>query len=152
VEAETQLRKAQVAMTAAQNLQTLSVAAYNNRIAQLGNSDSPHGIITIKSAIAGTVADQEITTGQSVADAGTKLMTIINDRQVMATANIYERDLGKVQLGQAVRVKVGTEIFEGSDRDCGRGSKPGGTRAGRSPEPQRIPQSWHVRRTPIGYR
>jgi membrane fusion protein, heavy metal efflux system len=114
VEAETQLRKAQAAVTAAQNLQTLSVAAYNNRIAQLGNSDSPNGIITIKSAIAGTVADQEITTGQSVADAGVKLMTIVNDRQVLATANIYERDLGKVTLGQEARVKVGSETFTGT--------------------------------------
>jgi membrane fusion protein, heavy metal efflux system len=114
VEAETQLRKAQAAVTAAQNLQTLSVAAYNNRIAQLGNSDSPNGIITIKSAIAGTVADQEITTGQSVADAGIKLMTIVNDRQVLATANIYERDLGKMKLGQEARVKVGSETFTGT--------------------------------------
>ncbi len=114
VEADAQLRKSQAAVTAAQNRQNLSAATYNTRIAQLGNSDNQNGIITIKSAIDGTVADRDITTGQSVADAGAKLMTITNDQQVMATANIYEKDLGKVKLGQDARVKVGTEVFEGT--------------------------------------
>jgi membrane fusion protein, heavy metal efflux system len=114
VEADAQLRKSQSAVTAAQNRQNLSAATYNTRIAQLGNSDNQNGIITIKSAIDGTVADRDITTGQSVADAGAKLMTITNDRQVMATANIYEKDLGRIKLGQDARVKVGSEVFEGT--------------------------------------
>jgi membrane fusion protein, heavy metal efflux system len=114
VEADAQLSKAQSAVTAAQNRQNLSAATYNTRMAQLGNSDNQNGIITIKSAIDGTVADQDITTGQSVADAGVKLMTISNDQQVLATANIYERDLGKVKLGQNARIRVGTEVFVGT--------------------------------------
>jgi membrane fusion protein, heavy metal efflux system len=114
VEADAQLRKSQSAVTAAQSRQNLSAATYNTRIAQLGNSDNQNGIITIKSAIDGIVADSDITTGQSVADAGAKLMTITNDQQVMATANIYEKDLGKVKLGQDARVKVGTEVFAGA--------------------------------------
>lgn len=114
VEADAQLRKSQAAVTAAQNRQNLSAATYNTRIAQLGNSDNQNGIITIKSAIDGIVADRDITTGQSVADAGAKLMTITNDQQVMATANIYERDLAKVKLGQDAQVKVGAEVFTGS--------------------------------------
>jgi membrane fusion protein, heavy metal efflux system len=114
VEADAQLRKSQAAVTAAQNRQNLSAATYNTRIAQLGNNDNQNGIITIKSAIDGTVADQDITTGQSVADAGVKLMTITNDQQVLATANIYERDLAKVKLGQDARVRVGTEVFAGT--------------------------------------
>ncbi len=112
VEADTQLRKSQSAVTAAQNRQNLSTATYNTRISQLGNGDNQNGIITIKSAIDGTVADRDITTGQSVADAGAKLMTITNDQQVIATANIYEKDLGRVKLGQDARVKVGSEVFE----------------------------------------
>jgi membrane fusion protein, heavy metal efflux system len=114
VEADAQLRKSQAAVTTAQNRQNLSAATYNTRIAQLGNSDNQNGIITIKSAIDGIVADRDITTGQSVADAGAKLMTITNDQQVMATANIYERDLAKVKLGQDAQVKVGAEVFTGS--------------------------------------
>ncbi len=114
VEADAQLRKSQAAVTAAQNRQNLSAANYNTRLGQLGNIDNQNGIITIKSALNGIVADQDITTGQSVADAGAKLMTIINDQQVLATANIYEKDLGKIKLGQNASVKVGTEIFEGT--------------------------------------
>jgi membrane fusion protein, heavy metal efflux system len=113
VEADAQLRKSQSAITAAQNRQNLSAAIYNTRIAQLGNSDNQNGIITIKSSIDGTVVDRDITTGQSVADAGAKIMTITNDQQVMATANIYEKDLGKIKLGQDARVKVGNEVFAG---------------------------------------
>jgi membrane fusion protein, heavy metal efflux system len=114
VEADAQLRKSQAAVTAAQNRQNLSTATYNTRISQIGTSDNQNGIITIKSAIDGTVADQDITNGQSVADAGVKLMTITNDQQVMATANIYERDLAKVKLGQDAHVRVGTAVFEGT--------------------------------------
>jgi membrane fusion protein, heavy metal efflux system len=114
IEAESQLRKAQSAVTAAENRQNLSAATYNTRMAQLGNIDNQNGIITIKSPIEGTVADRDITTGQSVADAGAKIMTITDDRQVMATANIYEKDLGRVKLGQEAKVKVGNEIFAGT--------------------------------------
>jgi membrane fusion protein, heavy metal efflux system len=112
VEADAQLQKSQAAVGAAQNRQSQSAATYNSRIAQLGNSTN--GIITIKSLIDGTVADSDITVGQSVADAGAKLMTIVNDRQVMATANIYEKDLGKIKLGQDARVKVGQEVLTGT--------------------------------------
>ncbi len=122
IEAESQLRKAQSAVTAAQNRQNLSAATYNTRMAQLGNIDNQNGIITIKSPIEGTVAvraasseeNRDITTGQSVADAGAKIMTITDDRQVMATANIYEKDLGRVKLGQEAKVKVGNEMFAGT--------------------------------------
>jgi membrane fusion protein, heavy metal efflux system len=114
IEADTQLRKSQAAVTAAQNRQTLSTAAYNTRVAQLGNSDNQNGIITIKSPIDGTVADRDITTGQSVAEAGAKIMTVTDDRQVLATANIYEKDLGRVKLGQEAKVKVGNEVFNGT--------------------------------------
>jgi membrane fusion protein, heavy metal efflux system len=112
VEADAQLQKSQAAVGAAQNRQSQSAATYNSRIAQLGNSSN--GVITIKSSINGTVADSDITVGQSVPDAGAKLMTITNDQQVIATANIYEKDLGKVKLGQDARVKVGKEVLAGT--------------------------------------
>ena len=62
--------------------------------------------MTITAPIDGTIADRDITIGQSVADPGVKLMTITDDRQVLATANIYERDLGRLKIGQQVSVKV----------------------------------------------
>jgi membrane fusion protein, heavy metal efflux system len=114
IEADSQLRKAKSAILAAQNRQSLSTAAYNTRIAQLGNIDNQNGVITVKSPIDGTVADRDITTGQSVPEAGAKIMTITDDRQVLATANIYEKDLARVKVGQEATVKVGNEIFTGS--------------------------------------
>ena len=116
VEAQAQLQRSISAVTAAENQLKLSDANYRGRLAQLGNSANVQGIIAIASPIDGTVADIEITIGQSVTDAGAKLMTITDDRQVLATANIYERDLGRLKIGQQVSVKVpgaGNKVFSG---------------------------------------
>jgi membrane fusion protein, heavy metal efflux system len=121
IEADSQLQKAKSAVLAAQNRQTLSTATYNSRIGQLGNIDNKNGVITLKSPIDGTVAvraasseeNRDITTGQSVPEAGAKIMTITDDQQVQATANIYEKDLARVKVGQDATVKVGNELFNG---------------------------------------
>jgi membrane fusion protein, heavy metal efflux system len=116
IEAEAQVQRSNSAVTAAQNQLRLSDANYQGRLAQLGNRSNAQGIITITAPIDGTIADREITIGQSVADAGAKLMTITDDRQVLATANIYERDLGRLKIGQRVSVKVpgtGDRVFSG---------------------------------------
>ncbi len=116
VEVEAQVQKSNSAVTAAQNQLRLSDANYQGRLAQLGNRANAQGIITITAPIDGTIADREITIGQSVADAGAKLMTITDDRQVLVTANIYERDLGRLKIGQQVSVKVpgaGNKVFSG---------------------------------------
>jgi membrane fusion protein, heavy metal efflux system len=88
----------------------LSNATYKARLSQLGinydlgtNSD---GTIAIKAPIDGTVADREISLGESVEEAGKPLMSIVDNKIVSATANVYEKDLNKVKIGQAVRVKV----------------------------------------------
>jgi membrane fusion protein, heavy metal efflux system len=106
VEANAQVQKSHAAVTAAQTRIKLSDANYQGRLAQLGNRANAEGIVTITAPIDGTIADREITIGQSVADAGAKLMTITDDRQVLVTANIYERDLARVKIGQQVAVKV----------------------------------------------
>jgi membrane fusion protein, heavy metal efflux system len=106
VEANAQLQRANSAVTAAQTQLKLSDASYQGRLAQLGNRANAEGIVTVTAPIDGTIADRDITIGQSVADAGAKLMTITDDRQVLATANIYERDLGRLKIGQQVSVKV----------------------------------------------
>jgi membrane fusion protein, heavy metal efflux system len=116
VEADAQLQKSIAAVTAAQNQLRLSDASYRGLLAQLGNRANAQGIVTITAPIGGTVADREITIGQSVADPGVKLMTITDDRQVLVTANIYERDLGRLKIGQQVAVKVpgaGDKVFSG---------------------------------------
>ena len=116
VEANAQVQKSTAAVTAAQTQLRLSDANYRGRLAQLGTFANAQGIVTITAPIDGTIADREISIGQSVADAGAKLMTITDDRQVLVTANIYERDLGRLKIGQQVSVKVpgaGNKVFSG---------------------------------------
>lgn len=106
LEAQAQLDRAQAAMTAAQSRLDLSTTTYQTRLQQLGTKADAKGLVTVTAPISGWVADREATLGQSFEDAGGKLMTIVNDRQVYATANIYEKDLNKVKTGQRVNVKV----------------------------------------------
>jgi membrane fusion protein, heavy metal efflux system len=106
LEARNQLERAQTALEVAQNRAELSTATYSTRLKQLGADANPDGTITITAPIAGRVADREVTLGQSAEDAGTPLMTIVDDRTVLATANVYEKDLNQVKTGQAVRVTV----------------------------------------------
>jgi cobalt-zinc-cadmium efflux system membrane fusion protein len=63
-------------------------------------------LVTVTAPISGTVVTREVTLGQAFEDAGGKLMTIVNDSQVFATANIYEKDLDKVKTGQRAIAKV----------------------------------------------
>lgn len=106
LEAEAQLQRAQSAVEVAQSRIRLSNATYQTRLAQLGTRADAKGRVIVSAPISGKVTDREVTLGQSFEDAGGKLMTIVNDSQVFATANIYEKDLDKVESGQRVSVKV----------------------------------------------
>jgi len=106
IEAENQLQRASAAVTVAKSRISLSNKTYTTRLQQLGNSANDKGLVTVTAPISGKVADREVTIGQSFEDAGGKLMTIVNDSRVYATANIYEKDLSKVRTGQGVNVKV----------------------------------------------
>jgi cobalt-zinc-cadmium efflux system membrane fusion protein len=106
LEAKAQLKRAQAAVEVAQSRIRLSSAVYQTRLSQLGTRANEQGLVTVTAPISGTVADREVTVGQSFQDAGGKLMTIVNDTRVFATANIYEKDLNKVQIGQKVNVKI----------------------------------------------
>ncbi len=106
IEAENQLKRASAAFRVAKRRIQLSNSTYETRLQQLGNSANAKGLVTVTAPISGKVADREVTLGQSFEDAGGKLMTIVNDSQVFATANIYEKDLNQVRTGQRIRVKV----------------------------------------------
>lgn len=106
LEAEAELKRAQSAVEVAQSRIRLSNVTYQTRLQQLGVRANAKGLVTVTAPISGRVADREATLGQSFEDAGGKLMTIVNDSQVFATANIYEKDLDKVKTGQQVSVKV----------------------------------------------
>lgn len=116
LEARTELEQSQTAVKVAQSRAQLSAGTYKTRLQQLGATANSDGTITIKAPISGTLADREVTLGQSAEDAGETLMTIVDDRTVLATANIYEKDLNRVSKGQRVRVKMSSlpnQVFEG---------------------------------------
>ncbi len=106
LEAQAQVKRAQASVEAAQSHLRLSDTAYQTRLSQLGTGANEKGLVTVTAPISGTVSDREVTLGQAFEDAGGKLMTIVNDSRVFATANIYEKDLDKVKTGQRVSVKV----------------------------------------------
>lgn len=115
-EAAAQLRRAESAVQVARSRVQLSAETYQARLRQLGASANQDGTITITAPISGTVSDRETTTGESGEDAGKKVMTIINGSSVQASANIYEKDLDRVQTGQRVQIKVASlpnRVFTG---------------------------------------
>jgi cobalt-zinc-cadmium efflux system membrane fusion protein len=114
--ARTEVARSQTSLNVAQSRAQLSTETYRTRLQQLGATANPDGTITIKAPIAGTIADRDVTLGQSSQDAGAVLMTIVDNRTVLATANIYEKDLSQVSPGQRVRITVASlpdQIFDG---------------------------------------
>jgi membrane fusion protein, heavy metal efflux system len=116
LEAEAQVKRAQSEVQAAQSRLNLASTAYQTRLKQLGAIANEQGLVTVIAPITGTVADREVTLEESVKAADKPLMTILNDVNILATANIYEKDINKVEKDQAVRVKVASlpnETFSG---------------------------------------
>jgi membrane fusion protein, heavy metal efflux system len=106
LQADSQLQRAKSDVSLAQARIQLSDAGYEARLKQLGASANASGTVTIKAPISGTVADREVTLGESGQDAGKPILTILNDQSVLVAANVYEKDLDQIQVGQQVRVKV----------------------------------------------
>ena len=122
IAAQNQVQRAQAAVKVAKERISLSNTIYQTRLAQLGAIANKKGLVTLNAPISGQVAEREVTIGQSFQDAGSQLMTIVNDSKVFATANIYEKDLSQVKIGQSVRVKVASrpnQIFTGRIRRIG---------------------------------
>ncbi len=105
-EALAQLEQAQSALQVARSQLRLSDDAYQTRLRQLAIQPNRDGLVTVVAPIAGTIADQTITAGESVNEPGVPLMSIVNGNGVWATANIYEKDLPRIAKGQPVRVRV----------------------------------------------
>jgi cobalt-zinc-cadmium efflux system membrane fusion protein len=127
-EAQTQIKRAQAALSVAQKQVKLSEENYQTRLQQLGTDARPDGTIVIKAPMAGIVIDpastpeHEIKVGESRQDAGEPIFTIINSQQVQVSANIYEKDLGKIRQGQSIRGWVSSspdKIFTGRINQIG---------------------------------
>lgn len=105
-ETAAQLERAKSAVQVAQSQLQLSDDAYQTRLRQLQGQPNQNGLVTVVAPIAGTIADQMITPGESVNEPGVPLMKIVNGTGVWATANVYEKDLPRISKGQRVRVGV----------------------------------------------
>ncbi|NJK40725.1 MAG: efflux RND transporter periplasmic adaptor subunit [Acaryochloridaceae cyanobacterium SU_2_1] len=106
LEADAQLQRAYADLRVARSRLQLSDGTYQARLRQLGATSNADGTLTITAPITGVVADREATLGESGEDAGKPILTILSDRSVLVAANVYEKDIGPVQRGQAVQVKV----------------------------------------------
>ncbi len=120
--AKTELERAQTELQVARSRTALSTDTYQTRLRQLGAAANADGTITITAPIAGRIADRAVSLGEAAEDAGAVLMTIVDDRTVLATANIHEKDLAQVAPGQSVRVTVASlpdRIFTGQIKTIG---------------------------------
>lgn len=106
LEAETEIKRAKAALSAANSRLELSDTAYQTRLQQIGTNANKDGTVLVSAPISGVVSQRNITLGQSVDESGVALMTIQDDTRVWATANIYEKDLSRVEIGQRTNVKV----------------------------------------------
>ncbi len=116
IAAEAELKRADAELKAAKLQVNLSDRTYQTRLKQLNITADEQGTVTVTSPITGRVAHREITPGQSVDAAGTALMKIQNQTRVGAIANLYEKDLNSVKIGQQVNIKVASfpdRIFTG---------------------------------------
>ncbi len=106
LEAQTAVKRARVEVDAAKSRVGLAANNYQARLQQLNTTANDRGLVTVIAPITGNVANLNITLGESIEDRGTKLISVVDSQEVLATANIPEQDLGQVKVGQQVRVKV----------------------------------------------
>ncbi len=106
--AESELRLAQSQVEAAKARIALSGAALSARLSQLGQSGAKagaDGTVALASPIAAVVAAQRVSAGQAV-EPGEAIFEVVNTVQVWAVAQVYEKDLGRVRVGQSVEIRA----------------------------------------------
>ena len=116
LESNAQLKRAESAVNIAKMKASLSGQTYQARLKQLGASANADGGVTIKAPIAGVVSDLDLSVGESSQDAGRKVLSIVNQSTVQLTANIFEKDLDKIKIGQRIQAKVASvpnRVFTG---------------------------------------
>lgn len=80
--------------------------AAQQAVAILGVTEATHGrMVTVTTPISGVVASVAITQGQAV-EAVTELMKVVDPRHLWLIAQVYEKDLPTVKVGQWVRFSV----------------------------------------------
>lgn len=98
-----------------------AVARAHARLDVLGIDPAASGAgvtrFTLRSPIDGLVVERPALTGMEVrADSGTPLVTVADLRRIWVLADVYERDLGRVAVGQQAEVRLAAypgEVFTG---------------------------------------
>jgi cobalt-zinc-cadmium efflux system membrane fusion protein len=98
---------------------TSDVGRATAQLRALGVSASDPTVgVALRARVAGTIVERNVLVGQEVrADASTPLLTITNLDVVWVLADVYEQDLGMVQEGVQVNVRVPaypSEVFPGT--------------------------------------
>ncbi|MBC8121551.1 MAG: efflux RND transporter periplasmic adaptor subunit [Gemmatimonadaceae bacterium] len=102
--AEAELRQAEAELAVARSRLQLSGSALRSRLAGLGQGRAlADGSVVLTSPLSGVVTRQQVTAGEAV-EPGKTLFDVVNTTQVWATAQVYEKDLGRIRIGQSIEV------------------------------------------------
>jgi cobalt-zinc-cadmium efflux system membrane fusion protein len=90
----------------------------SDRLRVLGaNIDHPAAIVDVRAPISGVITDQQVTNAAGVAGLGSPNPFTISDLSyVWILCDVYENDLGTVQVGQTAEIRLNaypTQIFTG---------------------------------------
>ncbi len=95
----------------------------NARLNNLGIKHSLNQTYTVRAPISGTIVDRQVNPGTEVRpDAAAPLFTITNPDHLWASIDLPERDLGKIEIGQALSISVEAypdETFNGHVKAIG---------------------------------
>lgn len=106
------------AMVEAIKAQASLLAGLDSKLRRLGLPEADFqvsAITTIRSSFAGVVIRVQVAPGD-VVDTDVALFSITDLSEVWVQAEVYEKDLGRIQLGQPARISVDTypdEVFSG---------------------------------------
>ncbi len=98
--------------------QQAMIDGIRQRLRRFGISeDSPHGafLTPLKAPFAGVLTKAQVSPGD-VVDAGRDIFTVADLSRVWVQAEVYEKDLGRIRIGQSAFITVDTypnESFEG---------------------------------------
>lgn len=111
-ERERELAEAQAISEDAERRAALEkLRAYGLRESEVTGTDKTMGgRVAIRSPIGGTVVARSITLGQAV-ERATDAFKVVNLQKLWVLLDLYEKDLGKVRVGQAVEIR--TEAYRG---------------------------------------
>jgi cobalt-zinc-cadmium efflux system membrane fusion protein len=114
VAAEAEHKMAEANLEAAEK--RLHVLGFSEeRVQQIAHSHEVHANVALVAPIAGKIVASKVIRG-GIIDEATEILTIIDPRSLCVDAELYEKDLAKVKIGQKVEIAVPAypgQVFHG---------------------------------------